>query len=272
MKEKDLDDKKLYDIANLALDIGNFLLASGAHCGRVSRNLSRITEAWGVKVNIHISFTGLLITAQCKQADERECGKAVTLYKKTKTYDINFNAINEISQLSWLIAEQNISVDKARKLFNKICSAKVHSTPTLLLGVGCSCACLCLVAGGDWRDALIAFFASITGMVVRMSIVKRNYNVMFSFVVAAFFTTLITSLHFIGAFESIWGVSVAPDRALATAVLYLVPGVPLTNSLIDLIEGYIPSALVRAAFGAFILLCIAVGMSICILFFGINQF
>ena len=128
------------------------------------------------------------------------------------------------------------------------------------------------MAGGDWRDAIIGFIASITGMAARSLIIKQDYNLMFSFVVAAFITTLITSLHLTGIFEPLWGLSAAPDRALATAVLYLVPGVPLTNSLIDLIEGYIPSAMVRAAFGTFILLCIAVGMSISILLFGINQF
>ncbi len=272
METKVLDDKKIYEIANLALDIGTFLLASGAHCGRVYRNVSRITEAWGVRVNMHITFTGLLITAQCKKGEAQECGKAVTLFKKTKIYDINFNAINEISQLSWLIAEEKISVSKARNLFKRICSGRKYSTPTLLLGIGCACACLCIVAGGDWKDAIIGFIASIAGMVIRLEIIKRNYNMMFSFIAAAFFTTLITSLHLIGTFEPIWGLSTAPDRALATAVLYLVPGVPLTNSLIDLIEGYIPSAIARASFSAFILLCIAIGMSISILLFGINQF
>ena len=50
-----------------------------------------------------------------------------------------------------------------------------------------------------------------------------------------------------------WGA--APETALATAVLYLVPGVPLINSLIDLIEGHLSSAWNRALFGASILLC-----------------
>lgn len=271
METKVSDDRKIYEIANLALDIGTFLLASGAHCGRVYRNVSRITEAWGVKVNMHITFTGLLVTAQCNQ-EEQACGKAVTLFKKTRKYDINFSAINEISQLSWLVAEKRISVSQARSLFEHISSAKKYSTSTLLLGIGCACAGLCIVAGGDWRDALIGFMASVTGMAMRLAIIKRNYNMMFSFIAAAFVTTLITSLHLIGTFEPIWGHSTAPDRALATAVLYLVPGVPLTNSLIDLIEGFISSAIARASFSAFILLCIAVGMSISILLFGINQF
>ena len=76
----------------------------------------------------------------------------------------------------------------------------------------------------------------------------------------------------VGALEPFWGTSAAPDRALATAVLYLVPGVPLINCVIDLIEGYIPTAIFRGAFGAFILLCIAVGMSLSILMFGIDKF
>ena len=55
-------------------------------------------------------------------------------------------------------------------------------------------------------------------------------------------------------------------------MLYLVPGVPLINCVIDLIEGYIPTAVARGVFGGLILLCIAVGMSLAIMILGIHHF
>ena len=89
---------------------------------------------------------------------------------------------------------------------------------------------------------------------------------MIGFIAASFTTTLISGLdmvHHIGA---------SPEKALATAVLYLVPGVPLINCTIDLIEGYIPTSTARGVNGGFVLLCIAVGMSMSILLLGIYNF
>jgi uncharacterized membrane protein YjjP (DUF1212 family) len=260
--------KKLDHIATLAVEIGTFLLACGAHCGRISRNLNRIVNTWGVTIHIHFSYTGILVTAYYDTYPELP----VTIYKRSPSHGVNFNAINEISQLSWLVASEKITVDETFELFTQIRDKRAYSKSILLAGIGMSCACLCIVAGGDWRDAIVAFIASIAGMLVRLEIIRKKYNPMISFTAAAFTTSFITCLSLIGMFEPIWGVSAAPDRALATAVLYLVPGVPLTNCIIDLIEGYIPSAIARGVFGSFILLCIAAGMSISILLFGINNF
>lgn len=260
--------KRLDHIATLAVDVGTFLLACGAHCGRISRNVNRIVNTWGVNIHMHFSYTGILVTACYDEYPEMP----VTIYKRSPAHGVNFTAINEISQLSWLVQEDKISVNDAAELFTQIKNKRAYPKYVLLVAIGMSCACLCVVAGGDWRDAVVAFAASIAGMLVRLEIIRHKYNPMISFIVAAFVTSLITGLNVIGAFHPVWGESLAPDRALATAVLYLVPGVPLTNCIIDLIEGYIPSAIARGVFGAFILLCIAVGMSISILLFGINKF
>ena len=260
--------KELDHIATLAVEIGTFLLACGAHCGRISRNVNRIVNTWDVAIHMHFSYTGILVTAYYDTHPEMP----VTIYKRSPSHGVNFAAINEISQLSWLVASEKISVDETFDLFTQLKNKSSYSKSILLAGIGMSCACLCIVAGGDWRDAIVAFIASIAGMFARLEVIRRKFNPMISFTMAAFVTSFITSLSFIGVFEPIWGVSAAPDRALATAVLYLVPGVPLTNCIIDLIEGYIPSAITRGVFGSFILLCIAAGMSISILLFGINKF
>lgn len=260
--------KKLDHITTLAVEIGTFLLACGAHCGRISRNVNRIVNTWGVNIHMNFSYTGILVTASYDEYPEM----AVTIYRRSPSHGVNFTAINEISQLSWLITTEKISVQDAAGLFSQIKNKRSYPKSVLLAGIGISCACLCIVAGGDWRDAIVAFIAAVGGMLVRLEMVRHNYNLMISFIAAAFVTSLITGLNVVGTFEPLWGESLAPDRALATAVLYLVPGVPLTNCIIDLIEGYVPSAIARGVFGAFILLCIAVGMSISILLFGISNF
>ncbi|MBC8127760.1 MAG: threonine/serine exporter family protein, partial [Gloeobacteraceae cyanobacterium ES-bin-144] len=76
----------------------------------------------------------------------------------------------------------------------------------------------------------------------------------------------------IAGMDLIYHIGSSPEKTLATSVLYLIPGVPLINCAIDLIEGHIPTAISRGIYGGFILLCIAVGMSLSILLLGIHYF
>jgi uncharacterized membrane protein YjjP (DUF1212 family) len=93
-----------------------------------------------------------------------------------------------------------------------------------------------------------------------------KFNAMISISAAAFVTTLITGI------GSIYGIGDSPEAAMATSVLYLIPGVPLINSVIDLIEGYLSSAINRMLFAGLILLTIAAGMTLCITLLGIDNF
>lgn len=39
-------------IANFVLDIATYLIASGAHCGRVNRNINRMANVWNFEVHL----------------------------------------------------------------------------------------------------------------------------------------------------------------------------------------------------------------------------
>ena len=55
------------------------------------------------------------------------------------------------------------------------------------------------------------------------------------------------------------------EIALATSVLYLVPGVPLINGVIDIVEGYILSGFARLVQASLLIVCIAIGLSFTLL-------
>jgi uncharacterized membrane protein YjjP (DUF1212 family) len=54
------------------------------------------------------------------------------------------------------------------------------------------------------------------------------------------------------------------EVALATSVLFLIPGVPLINGFIDIVEGHILNGFSRLTEGALLVLCIAVGLAVTI--------
>jgi len=249
-------------VADLLLDIGTVLLVSGAHSGRVARNIERVARAWGYGLEIFITFTGLMVSIK----NEADPSERVARFRRAPLHGVHFGILTEASLLTWRVVEESLGIDEVENRWAEIRSMPHHPRLAVLGGVGAACACLCLLAGGDYRNAAVALAAAVCGMFVRQEVLKRRFNPMIAFILASFTTTLIAGmdmLHHLGA---------SPEKTLATAVLYLIPGVPLINCAIDLIEGHIPTAIARGVYGGFILLCISVGMSLSIFLLGIHNF
>ena len=249
-------------VANLVLDMATYLLASGAHCGRVNRNINRIANVWNFDVHLQLTFKGVLTTVK----DRNNLSNVVTRYKEAPTHSIHLNVISEVSSLSWRVHDDKLNIETVERQYAKIKEIKPYNTFIVAIAVAFSCAGLCLFSFGDYMNALVAFFAAFSGYLVRSFLSDIKYNAMIYIAAAAFTTTLITGL------GAKFDIGSAPEAAIATAVLYLIPGVPLINSVIDLIEGYITSSINRIVFSGFTLLCIAVGMTLCITLIGIDHF
>ena len=171
-----------------------------------------------------------------------------------------------MSHLSWKISEGKLTFKEAKVELANIYKTKNYNYLLVSLAVGISCACLCAIAGGDWKNCLTVFVAASFGSILRSRILKFKFNPFLSFIIASSVTTMIAAL------DTIFHFGCAPEIALATAVLYLIPGVPLINSVIDLLEGYLLASLSRSLFAASIITCIAVGMTLTILMLGISNF
>ena len=63
-----------------------------------------------------------------------------------------------------------------------------------------------------------------------------------------------------------WGTT--QDVALGTSVLFLIPGVPLINSILDILEGHVLIGFSRAINAAILIICIALGLSMTLLILG----
>ncbi|MEO5917750.1 MAG: threonine/serine exporter family protein [Luteolibacter sp.] len=252
----------VHRVADLLLDIGLVLLVSGAHCGRVSRNLERVAKHWGYQMELFMSFTGLSVHIWHREHPDQQIDR----FRRCPLPGVHFGIVTEISLLTWRVVEENLAIDEVETRMAGIRKLSHHPRWLTLSGTGSACACLCLLTGGNWVDGGITFVAAVCGLFLRQEVVKARFNPLISFIVASFVTTLIASG------DAIYQIGQSPEKALATSVLYLVPGVPLINCIIDLIEGHLPTAIARGVFGGLILLCIAVGMALAILLIGVHHF
>jgi uncharacterized membrane protein YjjP (DUF1212 family) len=237
------------------------LLVSGAHCGRITRNLNRVAQAWGYRADLFLTFTGLMISVRNLAQPE----DPVARFRRCPLHGVHFGVITEISLLTWRVPEEQLAIDDVEARLAEIRKLPHHPRWAVLLGVGAACACLCLLLGGSWMNGAVAFVAAMAGMFIRQELLKRRFNPMIGFIGGSFVTTLIAGMDYLHHFGN------TPEVTLATSVLYLVPGVPLINCVIDLIEGNIPTGVARGVFAGFILLCIAVGMTLSILLLGLQK-
>ena len=248
--------------ADMALEVGGTLLASGAHCGRVYSNIQRLADRWCFPVHINPTFTGLTVTVRDREQPER----TVTRYYDAPPHAVHLRILTLLSWLTWEALEKRLSFAEVQRRLEEVKQARGYDFRLVAVAVGVSCGCLCVLSGGGVVDALCTFFGASVGFLARSWVLRLRFNVMISFVVAAFVTTLIAGT------DTVFKLGNAPEVALATAVLYLIPGVPLINSVIDLIEGYLSASLTRSLYAAFILLCIAAGMTVGITLLGIENF
>jgi uncharacterized membrane protein YjjP (DUF1212 family) len=89
---------------------------------------------------------------------------------------------------------------------------------------------------------------------VRHSAIKKKFNPYVSVYFAALTASLIAGL------AEFFNLGSNPDAAFSTAVLFLVPGVPLINSVTDMMDGNIQNGIVRMVNGLIIALAIALGV------------
>ena len=247
---------------DLALEVGVTLLSAGAHGGRVFSNIKRLADRWGFPIYVHPTFTGLVLTARDREHPER----TVTRYQDAPPPGVHLNLLTLFSRLTWRTLDEQLSFEEVSRETVAIKATAAYPPGLVWLAVGVASGCLCVLFGGDLLNGACAFVAAALGSAARFGLARRGFNPMLVNSGAAFVATMIAGV------DTLVQIGGSPEATLATAVLFLIPGVPLVNSVIDLIEGYLAASLARGLFSAFILLCIASGMTIAILLLGIDNF
>lgn len=138
-------------IAEFCLDVGTFLLSSGAHSGRVRTNLERMADIWGMEIHLQPSFKGLLVSVR----DKTDSGNVYTSYRSSPPHAVRLSSLTRVSHLTWKVVHDCLPVGKAEELFLEIKKESGYPVWLVAIAVGISCSGLCLFSGGDMLNALI---------------------------------------------------------------------------------------------------------------------
>lgn len=230
------------------------LMGCGIHTSRVIRNTKRIGEALGFDVKISVFQKSIILTIL-----DNDSQHTFSEVIEIPALLISFKHNSELSALSWGAVDNQLSFEQIKEEYHQIISAPRMNAFLLLLLVGLANASFCRLFKGDWLSVLIVFLATIVGFLVRTQLNKKGVNHYIIFIVSAFTASLFsaTALYF----------NTTSNIALATSVLYLIPGVPLINGVIDIVEGHTLTGISRLANALLLIICIAIGLSFTLILF-----
>lgn len=236
-------------VGSILLEIGALLMSSGASTNRTRITMERIARGLGYGIELLITQRALMLTII-----EKDQQHFFSRLKRISPHGANFRIVSGISHLSWNVMEQDWTIAQISEEVQRL-KALPHYPRLVVLGmVGLAGAGFCRIFGGGYIEMTVAFVATVAGLFVRQEATKAKFNPYLCIFFAAFAASLIA-----GTAEYL-KIGAEPDKALATSVLFLVPGIPLINSVTDLMDGNIQNGMVRAMNGLMIAFSIAMGL------------
>lgn len=244
MKSKE----EIKEFTRFIAEYASCLLGSGVHTSRVIRNSTRMANSFDLQIRMTTFPNSIILTVSDK--DE---AYVYTEVVQIQHLPIDFTYNSELSSLSWEAFDMHLSLEEIRNKYDKI---KMHpriapGITTLLVGL--ANASFCRLFGGDLWSVLTVFVSTLIGFYIRVLMQRKKINHFIVFSVAAFVSSFLASL-------SIFYDKTA-EVAIATSVLFLIPGVPLINGVIDILEGHTLSGGSRLVQAFLLILCISVGLS-----------
>lgn len=246
-------------LASCLLEIGSLLMSSGASTGRIRVIINRIANALGYNPELMITHRAIILTLTDDKGDETSFSRI----KRISPHGVNFTMVSGLSHLSWNIAEKKWSLSKVENEIERLKKLPHYPRILILASIGLADASFCYLFGGGWKEMTITFMATVVGLFVRQEIMKRKFNPYIGVYMGAFIAAIVASASAYLPF------TIDTHKALATCVLYLIPGIPLINSVTDLIDGNILNGLVRGTNCILISFAIALGLLTATLIFNI---
>lgn len=217
------------ELGKILLQAGIALLKAGAGSKRILTNLNRFAEAFGYEANIDLSTRSISLTLHS--------GSKENIFSGTRSMvsqpGSDFRVIAAVSRLSWDVKENKSTLDYTYSELNKALRPDNYHRVAILFLVGLAGASFCYTFGGNFIEMGITFLATVTGLFLKQEMVKRKFNSYLTTYCSAVIAALVIGIGWKSGMNSTF------DHAFATCTLFLIPGVPLINSFIDLMDGYI---------------------------------
>ena len=248
---------------DVLLNIAKLLMECGADTVRIVSEIQQAATFMGIPhnyLNIHISYTTIMINIFHEE-------RSITVFRKTPIHIPNMAMINAVSKLTWRAFERHYSLTTYERLVGKL-QQTIPVYPVWVKGIACALgsAGLAYLYSADIIALVVTFICSLCGYFMRVVSQRLGFNEYLGNAICAF-TAMFIAYGFYTFIELGSLVYV-----LVCCTLFMIPGVPLINSVIDTINNHILSGITRAIRTLLIVGSMTLGMAMALYFSPLPAF
>ncbi len=248
------------EVGALLLDVGISLIQAGASTSRTKTVMVKFAKTFDYVP--HIIIGAKVVSLVLSDDGDNIIFNGI---RSTSLHGIDFNVIAGIDRLSYIAAEKRLSPPELKKQLVKYQVLGHYPHIIILFFVSVAGAAFCYNFGGSYTDMAITFGATFCGLFAKQQLSKFKVNPF-----TCTYSAAATASLFVGLFE-ISGLINSPVKAFSTCVLFLIPGVLLINSFIDLIDGNTTNGIARMVSAFIHILAIALGLLTTIIILNLND-
>ncbi len=218
-------------VIELCGQVGKILLVNGAEIPRVEETVEYIGHSAGVAISCYVTLTAIFISVDTEP---------MTHVVKTNPGSFNLQKVDEINELSREFVAQEIGFDELSRHVAQVDRKVIDfNWPSKIIGAGLVSVAPMLLFRTAWSDLAMAFWIGIVGYLAAMYVKKIAAIPFIGEVVGGFSVALLALLvvHFGWANNS--------NNIIISALMPLVPGVPITNAFREIIAGHLISGVMR---------------------------
>lgn len=227
------------------------MLKNGAETYRVEDTMERLCSSRRNIYNIQTFVTQTGIFLSLEYEDEM-----FTYINRIKNTNINLNKIHLINKFSRKFVYTNISLDEGIKIIQEIDEKDNQKKFLNILSGSSSAMFFSMLFGGNFRDAMSSFLLSIFVLLILNQFSKMKLSFFINNFVGAFLVSLFAYF----CIELNLGDNL--DKIIIGAIMYLVPGVAITNAIRDTMSGDYLAGISRGMEAIFSAISIAFGVGI----------
>ncbi len=248
---------EMNQVLTFAMEIGEWMLMSGAGVARVEDTIHRICKAYGARETNVFSITSSIVTTV-----QDKDGTMITQTKRIRRYQTDFQKLDKLNTLSRYMCKQLPEAEEVRERIRTIKEGETCSSRKQIAVSALIAGAFTIFFGGGAAEGMIAFLTG--GLVIFFgNFMKRLMtNTMFINFVSSFFVASAAWLAAKSGFALDYGTVIIGN------IMLLVPGVAFVNSLRDMIGGDMMSGILRVCESVLLAVFLAGGSFAALVFWG----
>lgn len=263
----------------LVTRIGEVLLKNGGEIFRVQQTMQLVAKAYGIPgFQVYVLANGLFVSMQeegrtiTRPVESGDAADQEHLFgqehlasqahlasqvRYVPLSSVHLGRVAAVNNLSREIVAQKYTVEEASRKIEQIDKLPFTSNAVQTLMSGLGAGAFCILFGGSLLDSAAAFLSGLVLWIFVLFLTARGANKIMVNILASALVTAMGVLFF-----HLFSFGDSMDMIVIGSIVPLLPGVPLTNSIRDYLNGDYLSGTIRMIDAVLVACCIALGVGI----------